>query len=259
MTIEALETMVQSANSSYIPVGIQHDPRIAPVGRVASASIRKFDDGEYGVEGIIEFFERGDKFELDANQRTLVTKKYESGRLEIEYDRNFRNTEDQLLIEKIAGLFGTRPIENVKKALDPITVLTIGGAFILGGVAQGFLSKLGENTYEVLKQGLKKLFARKKTGEDEKLLMFRAVVFSGKNEVETMIILTNPSGEDIDDLVDLGLSELDKAVRACWDPKSGLRRLVFEYSDKHLILKFGVRKDAVPLYPKSVGDIETDR
>ena len=171
MTIDALETLVQSVNSSYIPVGIQHDPRIAPVGRVASASIRKLDDGEYAVEGLIEVFEPGDKFELVENQRTLVTEKYESGRLEIEYDRNFRDTEDQLLIEKIAGLFGTRPKENVKKSLDPITVLAIGGAFILGGVAQGFLSKLGEDAYEVLKQGLKKLFARKKVGEDEKLLV----------------------------------------------------------------------------------------
>jgi len=90
-------------------------------------------------------------------------------------------------------------------------------------------------------------------------LLFRAAVSSGDNEVESMIILTNPSNEDIDDFLDLGLSEVDQAIRACWDPKSGLRRLVFEYSDKRLFLKFGVRKDAAPLYPKSAGDNETDR
>jgi len=253
MTLGALESLVESINSSHTPMGIQHDPRIAPVGRVASAQIRQLDDGEYAAEGVVEFFEPGDEIRLIDDGQELPIHRYEGQGLEILFDRNFRDSEDQVLIEEIGGLFGTRPQEEVKKALDPLTVLTIGGAFVLGSIARGFFSKLGGDAYETLRNRLKKLFARRKAGEKEKLLVFRAAVAAADYDVEVVVVLSNPTDQDIKDFLEAGLSTLDGVVQACWDPQSGLKRLVFEYSGKRLTLKFGVRKDAAPLYPKTVG------
>ena len=252
MTVGALESLVELINGSHTPVGIQHDPRIAPVGRVASARVRKLDDGEYAAEAVVELFEPGDEIRLIDGDRELPIHRCEGQGLEVLYDRNFRDSEDQVLIQRIGGLFGTRPQEEVKKAVDPLTVLSIGGVFVLGCIAKGFLTKLGGDAYESLKDCLKKLFARRKAGEN--LLVFRAVVTTPGYDAEVVVVLSNPSDADIEDFLELALPMLDELVQACWDPQSGLKRLVFEYSDKRLTLKFGVRKDAVPLYPKNVGE-----
>ncbi len=59
--VSALEGMVESLNRSYLPVGVEHDPRVPPIGRVISAEVRKRDDGEFEVAAEIEMFEPGDR------------------------------------------------------------------------------------------------------------------------------------------------------------------------------------------------------
>src|SRR4030065_241004 len=132
MALSALESLVTHINTAYLPVGIEHDPRIPPVGRIASAEIKELEDGEYAVDAILDIFESGDIIELTDSKRLLPIHENIVGELHISYDRNFRNAEDQILIKEIGELFDARPQEEMKKALDPITVLTIGGAFLRG-------------------------------------------------------------------------------------------------------------------------------
>ncbi len=251
ITLEGLKSFVASVNAGHVPVGIEHDPRIAPVGRIASARVRPLDDGEFAAVGVVELFEAGDDPQLLEDGREIPLERYPDGGLQVMYDRNLRGVSDQAVVDEIAALFGTAPCRELKKSLDPLTVLTIGGAFVLGGMAQGFLSKLGEDAYQALKGGLKKLFARRRDGEKERLLVFRAFLTGKSGEVEAVVIISNPSGQDIDDFLGPGLAALDASVKALWCPESGVKRFVFEYSAGHLTLRFGVRRDAVPMSPRT--------
>lgn len=152
-----------------------------------------------------------------------------------------------ILIRDLSNLFETEPKEEVKKALDPLTVLTIGGAFLLGGIAKGILSKIGGDGYGLLKDRLKKLMGREKPGEKEKLLSFQFIIQHGDYTLETEMILTNPTDDDIERVLTNGLQELDRVMPAYCNPATGIKKAVFEYSDGNVKFKYGIRKDAAPL------------
>jgi hypothetical protein len=61
------------------------------------------------------------------------------------------------------------------------------------------------------------------------------------------VILTNPSAEQIESFFNSEILELDRLLLTTQIAIPGLRKVVFEYSDKGLELKFGVRSDAVPV------------
>ena len=143
ISVEALRDLVEQIKNNYIPMGTEHDPRIPPRGRFVSARIVTLEDGEYGVEGIGEIFEPGDSFELRNDGREIPLLRQEDGNLHIAFDRSYRDQEDQDIINEIARLFASKPQEQIKKALEPISILIIGGVFVLGGIASGFLGNVG--------------------------------------------------------------------------------------------------------------------
>jgi hypothetical protein len=248
MSPGAIESMVAAANAHYIPVGIEHDPRIPPVGRVASAHVKQLDDGEYAVVGVLEYFEPGEEIELKSDGREIPTKHIEPDRLYVSFDRSFRRPEYQKLIEQISEVFKTPPSEQVKKAIDPVSLLEIGGAFVLGSIAKEFCTKLGSDGYERVKTSLGELFSRKRAAREEAILVFRADVTFRDSQIEIQVFVTNPTADDIDQFLERALAGLDEAVARYWDVGSGLRRMVFEYHGGTLEIRFGVRRDAVPLW-----------
>jgi len=247
MAISALHQLAECINSGYLPFGVQHDPRIAPVGRVVSAVVKQLADGEYGVEGLMEIFEPGDEIRLESDSREIPILGVEGESLVIEYDRNFADPEDQALIKRIAGLFGTRPQQQVKKALEPISILIIVGSFALASIASGFLNKLGADGFDALKSALKDLFRRDRVSKRENLLMLKAIVSGEDHEIEVDVVLTNPTGAQIDTFFKTGLAELDRVLPRYWDMRSGVKRIVYKYQEESLSFSFGVRKDGVPL------------
>jgi len=243
--VSALESMADQISKSYIPMGVEHDPRVPPIGRIVAARVKELEDGEYGLEADIEMFEPGDDLELQTSARELAIKHY-SEDLEIGFDRNFSNVEDQVAIREIGKLFGSAPTEEAKKSVDPISLLTIGGAFVLGGVTAGFLSKIGEDGYEFLKKRLSMLLQRRKSGGSEKLFRFQAVVKRGDYEIEVNVLLSDPTEDGIDEFFRNGLTQLDSVLPQYFEIE-GLKSLVLEYSERGLVEVFGVRRDAVPL------------
>lgn len=250
MPVETLETMVEQVNRQYIPMGIEHDPRIPPQGRLVSAKVVKLEDGEYGVEGIGEIFEPEDSYELKDDGREIPLHRQDDSSLHIQFDRNYRDQDDQTIINELGLIFGTEPQEEIKKSLDPISILTIGGAFVLGGIANGFLGKIGSDAYDSIKSRLSRLL-RKKTQEKnhESLLIFRFWVSFEEHCIEVETILTNPMYEDIDAFFESGIRQLDPLVSQYFDSKAELRRMTAEYKNNELKLMFGVRKDGVPMFP----------
>src|SRR6266571_15652 len=73
LALEALHDMVQQINSCYLPMGLEHDPRVPPIGRVSSAQVVRLEDGEWAVDGDVEIFEEGDHipFGVDARRAAV--------------------------------------------------------------------------------------------------------------------------------------------------------------------------------------------
>jgi hypothetical protein len=243
--------MVDAVNTNYIPLGIEHDPRISPQGRIVKAWLEERPDGGMAAMGEIELFDGDSKTPTMSDSRELRIKTFDPEQILISFDRNFRGAEDQKLLSDLASSLNAKLQEEFKKALDPISVLAIGGAlFLLGGIAKGFLGKLGSDGYEVLKQALKKLFTRPKEGEKDRLLMLEFELERQGERFVVEVIASNPTPEEIDSLLGLELQRLDKLIADIFTTNTGLKKLVFELGKEGIALKFAVRRDCVPLILK---------
>lgn len=246
---EGLKEMVKQINTQYIPIMIEHDPRIPPQGRIKSARLIKLKDGHHAVEGIKEIFEEGDEIiEVDPS-REIPLQTYERDVLQITFDRSYGGKESQRIINDISKLLHSSPQQYEKKALEPISVLIIGGGFILGSIATGFFTKLGADAWDALKRKLKKLFQKKIKEAQNNLLIFQFSLFKEGVTVYTEVILTNPSDDDIDNFLENGLKKLDNVLRLYTKKFPEAKKMIFNYSTNNLSILFFVRKDAIPIYP----------
>lgn len=249
-SVDALESMVEQIKSSLYPMGVEHDPRIPPVGRIVDARLRERDDGEYEVVGIVEMFDSPESDPPSVDGRTFPVREPKSKTPQLIYDRSYRDDEDQKTIEEVADILDSRPIEEGKKSYEVLSALTIAGSFALGGIASGFFKSLGEDAYEALKSKIKELLDRKKSERDEYLFRFNPTIEIDDRLVEIDVILTNPSEDDIESFFEDGIPELDNVIPGHVQNEN-VKKVVYEYEDKSVTVKFGVRKDCVPLTPVS--------
>jgi hypothetical protein len=251
-SLEALESFKMQIESNIIPHGIDHDPRIEPVGRLLTAKIVKLDDGEYALDGISEIFNDLTNIE-EITDRELVLHEYSNDSLEIRSDRSYSSEDDTKIINEISELMkcSKPPQKEVKKALDPLSIFWICGAFVIGGITNGFLNKLGSEAFDLLKSKLNKLLSKRNEDKSEKLFAFDFTITDKKCNVE--VILTNPSEKDIELVLHKGLQELDRILPTyLMSPlKRPIRNIVFEFKDGDLQFKFAVRNDGIPLKMKS--------
>jgi len=247
-TVEALHSMVQQMQKAYLPMGIEHDPRVPPIGRMISATVTKLENGEYGVKGVWEIFDGQGSLELGDDEREIPLRTYRTDKLELIFDRTYSSVESQAAIKELADILKTNPQEEFKKCLDPLSVITMGGAFVLGGIAIGFLHKLGADTYDVIKSKLSKVLST--VPVKEKLLVIECQVIEVKDSFHLQVILENPTDSDLESLMRDGLHQLDEITSRYWKPSIGIKKLVCVYENNEVQLRFGIRKDAVPLAPK---------
>lgn len=249
-TKEALESMVRQSNEKIIPLGIEHDPRIPPQGRILEANLVQLPDGEFAVEGIPEFFEDGKEHYSDVGNREIPLRRNELGTFKIISDRTLAPEHLPDVNELCSILNNAAHEKEIKKAFEPLSIFTIAGAFILGGVANGFLGAIGQDAYDSLKIKLKKLFNSPTPEGQEKLFTFNTTIYKGEHSVNVEVIITNPSVEEIQEFFDNGIRELDIILPRHFDSDRGFARIVFEYKSKMLNILYGVRKDGVPIRPK---------
>lgn len=254
MTREGLEAFVQAFSSALVPVTIEHDPRIPPQGRILSGYVRDREDGESEAVAIMELFEGngdGEDTTIPGDTRELSIEKYEGHGLTISYDWTHRHEADQADISDIAKILGNAPVHQIKKAVEPISIITLAGTFLAGGIAAGFLNQVGADGWALVKKGLARIFTRKENRKGEQLLIFRALVTLDGVQLEVELILTNPSPEDVEWAFGAGLKLVEKALPAYLANNSDIRRLVFEAAQQEVDLRFAVRKDCRTLVPQS--------
>lgn len=243
--LSALEDGRRSTREYYVPVWFEHDPRLPPIGRIIDAEIVEMDDGEYALEATYELFDSDGPVPYKRDRR-MQTKDLSKGEFFLSFDQNMTTEQDQGSIKTIADAFGVEPQFEGKKALDPISVLTIGGAFVAGGIASGFLKSLGADLYAVVKEKVKEIMSRRKDGEQDKLFKFHSTILINGRSVDVDVIMTNPSPADIDSFFDSGINELDHLISHYLNDPS-VARIVLDYQSRSLQIKFGVREDCAPL------------
>lgn len=250
-SIGALETMVEQSNKQIIPLGYEHDPRVPPLGRVIKTELIELEDGEFAVEGIAEIFDNEFVGITDTGNREIPVRTYDKGIFKVVSDRNFRDEESKKDIEDLKNILNNaKTEEEIKKSLDPITILTIGGAFVLGGIATGFLGEIGADAHNILKEKLKNIFKKPKVEGQEKLFTFDTTITSGKKYINVEVIITNPTSEDIQKFFDEGIRELDQVIPGYFLGENNIKRIVFEYKTDNLKLKFALLKNGIPIKPK---------
>jgi hypothetical protein len=256
LTREALENLVESISRSFVPIGIEHDPRIPPFGRIASGFVRQREDGEYEAVATMELFEEEDEPTSATEEREIVIRRRGHNGLHISHDWSHRFPEDQADIDAIAEVFRNPSQYDFKKAAEPISVITIAGAFVLGGIASGFLKEIGSDGWKLVKPRLAALFSRPKEEKGEQLLSFNVLVEVEGVPIEIDIIHTNPSADDVSEFLEKGLTTIDAVLPIYIENAKDIRRLVFEAKGKDIEVKFAVRKDCRPLAPSlSVRDL----
>lgn len=252
LSLGCLEGIVDQINSHTLLTFVEHDPRTPPVGRIISGKIVKINNSDFGVEAEIEYFdEPSENNDLFKNRPLICDDDFsQNNKIQFEYDRNFENDDDQKVISELSVILKTKPKYSVKKSLDPISIFTIGGAFMAGGIFSGFFGEIGADGYRLLKEKLKKLFATEKVGEKERLLEFSFNAINGEKTITCKVILTNPSPVDIDSILDRGLKEFDDIVNAHFNAQMEYKLIVFEYKNSQFEPKYAVTNDGSTYHPK---------
>lgn len=248
MTPPALQKLVDSINRGIIPLNIEHDPRIAPRGRVQSAELLQLQDGTWVVEGTLELFEHGDADLPPQDDRKLVIRRLHPGEIELYADRSFDGSEETVLVDEMAAALGTKAKLEIKKSIDPVSVLTIAMGVAAGSFFKSFFEKLGEEAAGKVISSLKAAFRPgSRRGQQDNLLVLSFCCWTKSGEVEVQVIATNPSESTLDGLFSRALHELDAVGEQHLSASARLRRLVYEYDGEALRPLFGVRDDGYPL------------
>jgi hypothetical protein len=250
-SVGALESMVEQVQSNIFPMGVEHDPRIPPVGRIVDAELREREDGEYQVVGTVEIFESGDEIPSLDRDRTVPVRSPDTEGLQAVYDRSYRGEDDQQTIKELVEILGTEPKEEGKKSYEVLSVLTIAGLFMVGRIAGGFFKEMGADAYKSFKSKVKGLLDRKADERDERLMKFNPTVKVDDRLVEIEVILTNPTDDEIESFFEEGLQELDDIIPNHIRDES-INKIVYEYEGRSITVNFGLREDGIPVsFPSS--------
>jgi hypothetical protein len=241
LTVGALMQHAEDANAAYYPFGLNHDPRIAPIGRIAKSAVVLRDDGEAALEFEAEIFEEGDVIRLTASERRLPPAILRSERALV-YDMTFSESEVEV-ISNLARDLDLRLRQQTKKASIPLSVLM----FCAASVGVPFLGELGKDLYKFGKNHIKQLCAlMNKRGGNTRVLVLRFEIRSNSRPVQVEIFLTNPKEAEIEGILTaMKVSEIEQSLEPLVSNQDVVR-VVAEYSNDHLTAKFMLRGDGVP-------------
>ena len=214
-------------------------------------TLSKLPDGEHSLEAEIEIFESGPLPPLTGN-RSMPVRELPKDSFSLTIDRSFSRHQFRAAVSAIEREFGT-PVQFAgKKALEPLEVLIIGaGGFALREFAKAFFSRLTEDAAGLVLEKLKELFQHRNPDDDIPLLQFEFEFEHNGSSCRVEVILTGPSGADIDSFFQEGLHRLDQLLPSCLTGLDGIVKYVFSYSKGGLKFKFAVRRDAIPLFPRT--------
>lgn len=247
LTEAALEQMAKHIASAFLPFGIEHDPRIPPIGRIAQASVVANGAG-FALQGTIEVFEDGDQPPVPEPSRPTLLRWSKDDQPSIIDDRSFRGSEDQEVMGLLRQTLGASAHTERKKAAEAIAIITLavkGLGTILG---TGFVAKIGEDAWDAAKPHLKRLFRIKRPAPAQLFVIEHTVELGGRNR-RVDVILSDPSDEDIEALTQRRLKPIEGATLRALEGFPEIVRLVFSFSDAAgPVLQYGVLSSGFPIH-----------
>ena len=259
LALSALESMVEQSRANIIPVFLEHDPRNAPIGRTLDAEVRKRSDGEYELVTTFEYFDKRMNLGHDGSpvdkhdHREIKFRNYPATGIQLVWDHSYSDPIDQRLLRDLADSGSPRMmlVEAHKKALDPISILILGGVYVFGKIAEGMFSKIGSDTWEGFKNNLGRIINKKRVDTGEAVLQLDFDLSTETDTYNVSVFATNPKESDIDALFDRHIRQLDSLVAKTLETNREIRVIVFEYRDTRLLTKYVIRRNGVPMMPQT--------
>lgn len=231
----------------YLPVMSEHDPRITPLGRVVGAHVAELSDGELALIGEMEIFDPGEQLPEFVVGKTMRPRCANAGGTSVfKVDRSYLRGDFAADVTELSAILGAKSDEFVKKSLDPVSVLTIGGTFTVAAIATGFLNQLGVDAYQRLKAKLGDIFKRRAAGAQDCILEFLAIVEAGGQRFEVSVLVSAPTEQDIAEILDRDLQLLDRRLPALLERYPEAQRIVFAKQGRRIVTRYAIRRDAVP-------------
>jgi hypothetical protein len=239
LTVGALVKNAEDANKAYYPLGLNHDPRIPPIGRIIRSAVVPREQGHAALEVVAEQFEEGDTFDLGSTPKRLAPYLFRT-EPEIIRDANFDDPQSIRAITELASALGLRTRKHTKKALAPLSVLIVTAT---SWIAAGFLKGMGSDLYMLAKKSLTALMKRR--GGRTQVLVFQFETAYEGRTVQVEVCSTNPTKADVERFLDMNECEVNARLKSLFSQHEVVR-VVGEFSDGVLVPKFALRADGVP-------------
>lgn len=172
--LEALQSFVNAINStSAIPVSLQHDPTIPPLGKVLKATFERTEDGEHEVVGAMEVFDDPTPITLADGTAVLRASSRKDSRpfvsvprelpetTEVAYDRrNFesRATVTEFLDSITAIPFTPRTLVRKAWIPDPQLVITLSASIASYSGLRKIVERVGDKLADRISDDVSRLY-----------------------------------------------------------------------------------------------------
>lgn len=242
-TRDSLEQAAADLNSRFIPLLHEHD-LLRPLGRILGGTVRQRDDGEWELVAQAEMLESGDlAAPLHPGREFRPSPPDEVGLHVYVGDEFIRDPNSRRMLPEFESLLG-RPVQlEGRRALEPPDLVKLAGIYLVGKVAEGFLTGLGADGYAKLKGLITRLF-NTRPGEQKQRRVYVDLFFE-REGVEVILIQSDPTPERLDAMLSRGLEELDAILPELLSSLPDTRRIVAEYGTNGVRIAYVMGSDCL--------------
>lgn len=287
ITRETVEDMHRQLQERPVPVNIEHDPTVPPVGRITDSRLVELEDGELALETDTEIFDGTVPAALYAHSdlasavQALEHLPAEPGPVDVIVDDRSYSKEDlealRVIIAEVGGANARDGALRFSQLPDALLVFSLGSTgTAMFWFSKGFFTKLGERTaeelgeevgkdlagaYRALKTKVREVVARRNPPDQPPLTMFTLTI--GRADGGTVEIegSTRAGDAGLDDFLDAG-EELLAIARVFVDrapEPATLAKMHFAREDGTWHLRYGLDDQARPVMIVALSDEEYAR
>jgi hypothetical protein len=256
VTLDDLKQHLETVDHMIIPVYSVHDPRQPPIGRVVSGVIVGLDDGEYALDVNVELFDP-DFVPMPGASKdkrvAMVNKPH--GKFGIWCDMSSTTPEKTEILRGISKILETRISSRSGTGILPedLSIIIIGIVMLpFGYIADTFSRRLSWEKIHLLTGKLILMYSTPVENPPDSLLIFDLdVTDRQQRSLLIEVIMTNPSGSDIETFFSGGLGELDRILPPFYLSRLHPKKIVMNYSDGRFRVLYAIQEQGIPMIPRS--------
>ena len=256
VTLDELKQNLATIDQVIIPVYSAHDPRQPPIGRVVSGVIRGLEDGEFALDASVELFGPDfiPKSGTSGDKRVVIVNRPQ-GMFGVWCNMISVTPEKTGHLREISEILGTAVSYRSSTGMLPeeLPILIIGvGLLPFGYIADTVSRRLGLEKVHRLTAKLTRIYMTQGENRSDSLLIYDLdVTDRQQRSLLIEVILTNPSGKDIESFFSGGLGELDRISPPFYLSRLHPKKIVMNYSDGRFRVLYAIQEQGIPLIPRS--------